>query len=64
MQPLTDLSRLSLNQATIQRWSLREAVDGCTRAGIPAIGVWRDKLAEIGLPQAARLMHERFLAYV
>jgi sugar phosphate isomerase/epimerase len=58
MQPLADLSRLSLNQATTQRWSLREAVEGCARTGIPAIGVWRDKLAEIGLPQAARLMHD------
>jgi sugar phosphate isomerase/epimerase len=55
MQPLTDLSRLSLNQATTQHWSLREAVEGCARAGIPAIGIWRDKLAETGLAQAVRL---------
>jgi sugar phosphate isomerase/epimerase len=52
--PLTDLSRLSLNQATTQRWSLREAVEGCARAGIPAIGLWRDKIAEAGLTQAVR----------
>jgi sugar phosphate isomerase/epimerase len=58
MQLLTDLSRLSLNQATTQRWSLREAVDGCARAGIPAIGVWRDKLAELGLAQAAQLVRD------
>jgi sugar phosphate isomerase/epimerase len=58
MQPLTDLARLSLNQITTQRWSLREAIDGCARAGIPAIGVWRDKLAEIGLAQAARLVRD------
>jgi sugar phosphate isomerase/epimerase len=56
MQPLPDLTRLSLNQATTQRWSLREAVEGCARAGIPAIGIWRDKLAELGLAQAARLV--------
>src|SRR5262245_40853422 len=57
-QPLTDLSRLSLNQITTQRWSLREAVEGCARAGIPAIGVWRDKLAEVGLDQAVRLVRD------
>ncbi len=57
-QPLTDLSRLSLNQITTQRWSLREAVEGCARAGIPAIGVWRDKLAEVGLNQSVRLVRD------
>jgi len=58
MERFTDLSRLSLNQATTQPSSLREAVEGCARAGIPAIGVWRDKLAEIGLPRAARLVRD------
>ncbi len=43
-----DLARLSLNQATTQRWTLREAVDGCSGAGIPWIGPWRDKVAEAG----------------
>ncbi len=58
MQPMTDLARLSLNQATTQRWSLREAIEGCARAGIPAIGIWRDKLAELGLAQAMRLVRD------
>src|SRR5919206_3507254 len=58
MQPLTDLSSLSLNQATTQHWSLREAVEGCARAGIPAIGIWRDKLAETGLAQAVQLVRD------
>jgi len=53
-----DLSRLSLNQATTKHWSLREAVDGCVRAGIPAIGVWRDRLAETGVAAAARLLRD------
>jgi sugar phosphate isomerase/epimerase len=58
MESLTDISRLSLNQATTQRWSLREAVDGCARAGIPAIGIWRDKLAEAGVGAARRLLRD------
>jgi len=58
MEPFTDLSCLSLNQATTQRWSLREAVDGCARAGIPAIGIWRDKLAESGIGTARRLVRD------
>ncbi|MGW5673101.1 sugar phosphate isomerase/epimerase family protein [Micromonospora sp. NPDC003776] len=50
------LARLSLNQRTTQRWSVREAVDGCVRAGIPAIGLWREPVAEIGVPAAAKLV--------
>lgn len=50
------LAKLSLNQRTTQRWSVREAVDGCVRAGIPAIGLWREPVAEIGVPAAAKLV--------
>ncbi len=52
------LARLSLNQATTQRWSVAEAAAGCARAGIPSIGLWRDKVAETGLVESARLVRE------
>jgi sugar phosphate isomerase/epimerase len=42
---MMDLSRLSLNQRSIHRWSLTEAIEGCARHGVGHIGVWRDKLA-------------------
>lgn len=48
-----DLARLSLNTATTKRWTLAEAVDGTLRAGLGAIGLWRDRVAEIGLVEAA-----------
>jgi sugar phosphate isomerase/epimerase len=51
-------SRLSLNQKTTNNWSVREAVDGCARAGIPYIGLWRDKVAETGLAESARIVRE------
>jgi sugar phosphate isomerase/epimerase len=47
------LSRLSLNQATVKRQTLREAVDLCVRHQIPAIGLWRDRVDEIGARAAA-----------
>lgn len=50
------LGRLSLNVWTTKGWSLPEAVDGCVRAGVPGIGLWRDKVAEAGLDAAARLV--------
>lgn len=53
-----NLARLSLNQATTKRWTLPEAVDGCARAGIPAIGIWRDRLADVGVSAAIRLLRD------
>ena len=50
------LARLSLNQATTKRWSVAEAVEGCVAAGIPAIGLWREPVAEIGVERAAKLV--------
>lgn len=48
--------RLALNQATTRRWTLAEAVEGCRRAGIGGIGLWRDRIQEIGAPKAAALV--------
>jgi len=56
------MSRLSLNQITTKRWSLPEAVEGCVEAGIPAIGLWRDKVAETGVARAAKLCRDAGLA--
>lgn len=53
-----DLSRLSLNQATTRQWGVREAAEGCARAGIPWIGLWRDKVSETGLEESARIVRE------
>ena len=52
------LARLSLNQATTQRWSVPELIEGCMRAGVPSVGLWRDKVAEAGLERSARLLRE------
>ncbi|GAB2669489.1 sugar phosphate isomerase/epimerase [Saccharopolyspora gloriosae] len=53
-----DLARLSLNTATTKRWTLREAVDGAARAGLPAVGLWRDRVAEAGLETAAKTVRD------
>jgi sugar phosphate isomerase/epimerase len=47
------LRGLSLNQATVQRLNLSQAVDLCRRHGIPAIGLWRDRVADSGLAESA-----------
>jgi sugar phosphate isomerase/epimerase len=50
------VNRLSLNQWTTRRWSVAEAVDGCVRHGIPAIGLWREHVAAHGLSATAALV--------
>lgn len=55
---MSDFSRLSLNSATTKKWTLAEAVEGCVRAGIPAIAPWRDRVEEAGLDKAAKLIRD------
>jgi sugar phosphate isomerase/epimerase len=48
-----DVSRLSLNQATVRNLSAAEAAELCVRHEIAGIGLWRDKVAELGLARTA-----------
>ena len=51
------VGQLSINLATVRaRWNLREAVEGCLAAGIPAIAPWRDQVAVFGLEESARIV--------
>ena len=54
--PGGELARLSLNTATTKAWTLREAVEGAARAGLPAVGLWRDRVAETGPRESARIV--------
>jgi sugar phosphate isomerase/epimerase len=46
------LSRLSLNQATVKALTLAETLALCQRHDIPAVGLWRDRVAELGLAES------------
>jgi sugar phosphate isomerase/epimerase len=48
-----DVGRLSLNQATVRNLSAAEAAALCVRHEIAGIGLWRDKVAELGLAKTA-----------
>lgn len=50
--------RLSINQATVPRWSVPELMDGVARAGYRAVGLWRDRVAVTGEDKAARLARD------
>jgi sugar phosphate isomerase/epimerase len=51
---VTGPSRLSLNQATVQHLRLDEVTALCVKHEIPAAGLWRDRVAELGLAESVR----------
>lgn len=54
-----DLKKLAINQATtMKQWTLREAIEGYAAKDIRGISVWRDKLAECGVGEAARILKD------
>ncbi|APU16735.1 MULTISPECIES: sugar phosphate isomerase/epimerase family protein [Actinoalloteichus] len=55
---MSDLSRLSLNQATIKYAGMEQAVSACLRAEIPGIGLWREPVAEYGLRKTGALLRQ------
>ena len=53
---------VSLNTATVrEKWNLRQAIEGCARHGVRGISPWRDKLAELGVKEAAKLIRDNGL---
>jgi sugar phosphate isomerase/epimerase len=62
--PLTDLSRLSIHTMTNKPWSLRQCIDGYTRAGIGGISVWRNVIEPIGAAEASRMLRDSPLKVV
>jgi sugar phosphate isomerase/epimerase len=56
------MARLSMNEMTTYRWSFEEDVANIAAAGIPAIGVWRQKLSDFGEEKGIELLAESGLA--
>ena len=53
---------MSLNVYTVrEQWTLREAIEGAARHGVPAIAPWRDKLEQCGVDEAARMIADHGL---
>ncbi|MFH9500394.1 sugar phosphate isomerase/epimerase family protein [Streptomyces globisporus] len=51
-----DLARLSINRETIKQWSLPELAEGCVKAGIGKVGLWRAPVQAYGVGRTARLL--------
>lgn len=50
------MAQLSMNETTTFRWSFEEDVANYAAAGIPAMGVWRQKLSDCGESKALELL--------
>ncbi|PWV52349.1 MULTISPECIES: sugar phosphate isomerase/epimerase family protein [Nocardiopsis] len=55
--------RFSLNQATIKKADLATTVDHAVAAGVGAVGLWRDRVAEAGLTEAAARLADSGLRF-
>ncbi|MFD4760313.1 sugar phosphate isomerase/epimerase family protein [Streptomyces sp. NPDC058439] len=54
--------RLSINQETIKQWSLPELAEGCVKAGIDKVGLWRAPVQEYGIERTAQLLSDSGLS--
>jgi sugar phosphate isomerase/epimerase len=60
---MLDESLLSINQVTVlPQWSLAECIQGLARNDVKGISVWRDKLHEMGVAEAARMIEDHGLS--
>ena len=60
---MKDLAKVAINMATVrEQWDLKQCLDGFTRHGVGGIAVWRDKIAEYGPKEAAKMIRDSGLA--
>ncbi|MFI0778330.1 sugar phosphate isomerase/epimerase family protein [Streptomyces sp. NPDC021212] len=55
---MSSVPRLSLNQETIKQWSLPELAEGCVKAGVTGVGLWREPVQKYGVEAVARLVRD------
>ncbi|GAA4717553.1 sugar phosphate isomerase/epimerase [Isoptericola chiayiensis] len=56
--PSADLSRCSLNTATVKHASLTEAVEAAAAAGMGGVGLWRHQVQEHGAETARKIVED------
>lgn len=56
------MARLAISEVTTFRWSFEEDVENYHALGISAIGVWRQKLADVGEEAGAKLIRRAGLS--
>lgn len=59
---MNPLPRFSINQMTVKQLTLPELTQACARLGVPAVGLWREPVAQYGLDATAKLVRDAGLA--
>jgi len=62
--PLTDLSRLCIHTITTKSWSIEEAIQNFSNAGVGGISVWRDALGGRNIRDTGSLICDNGLEVV
>jgi sugar phosphate isomerase/epimerase len=63
-KPLTDLSQLCIHTITTKPWSIEEAAQNFSAAGVKGITVWRDALAGRNIKKTGELLRDSGLNIV
>ena len=59
-----DLSKLCIHTITTKPWSLEEAIDKYTQAGVKGISVWEDAIKPMGAAKAGEMLSQSGLSVV
>jgi sugar phosphate isomerase/epimerase len=57
-QALSTPDRLSLNQITLNRLTLKECAEACVRHGLKWTAPWRNRVHEIGVKESAKILRD------
>lgn len=56
---MAEASQICIHQVTLRdQWGFAESVEGLSRNGVHATAVWREKLHDVGLKSAAKLLRD------
>lgn len=64
MESITDLSRLCVHTITTKPWSIEQAAEAYSAAGVAGITVWQDAYQGRALPAVHRLLQDHALSVV
>ncbi len=60
---MPDISRLCIHQVTLHdQWNFRQSVEGLARHEVHSTAVWRDKLQEIEISEARKILQDNGMA--
>jgi len=62
--PISNLSKLCIHTMTTKSWTLAEAIEGYSKAGVSGITVWRQHLEPQGATESGKMLRDSGLAVV